>query len=454
MNVHINLNNHAESHSNHIQSDHYSQLFRKIYSYCNLASDIQLKDEGLIDPKFNLTKVIVLIRHGDRGPLRPIRNWNQISCDPRQYEYFDEFELKKLNDYIQDVKLNENKLSQNSLSYPLIPNDNHCNLGQLTEYGVLQHLKLGSLLGQLYIRLLNLKSDNEIQLLCTQFVRTFQSASAFLYGFFSQSENLLNFHQFNNMQFVRGIFFCTSSYDFCMKRCDKLEKLKNLMDHSKMSFLESQPPIKRLVYDLGLIISPHENISTQLYQTPVSIWDGLMAYFCHFQKLPCDSKGDCASHDNIGQILSYIKIHGKEMAESHTFRHMNWLKVYGFFNELVKHFNDESDQHKLNLYSAHDLTIVAVSSALGFFDGKLPQYASRVIFELYKHSNNFNYFRIIYNGKDVTGLTEICKMNPYDCLTLKGSNAKLIDVLAFNKYVKDRFEMITNAKNYNDACDL
>ena len=64
--------------------DELSHRLPRIQTYCNPFTSISVKEE--LDPNLNsqlsLIKVFILIRHGDRGPLRPVRNQSSITCDP------------------------------------------------------------------------------------------------------------------------------------------------------------------------------------------------------------------------------------------------------------------------------------------------------------------------------------------------------------------------------------
>jgi len=217
--------------------------------------------------------------------------------------------------------------------------------------------------------------------------------------------------------------------------------------------LESHPAVLNLLNDLKLIIANTVNQS-QLFQSPVAVFDGLMAYMCHNSHLPCNGSR-CVTSEQVKQLIAYIEFHGKQLAISQVFQHINWLKIYGFLNELIRRVSDGSKQTFL-LYSAHDLTIVALASALDFFDGNLPPYASRVIFETYKHNVNHNiYLRIIYNGKDVTRFTEICKLNPSKCLTLNTQQKiYLINFNDFVEFIELKFKYFTQTSVYQKACDV
>jgi hypothetical protein len=76
------------------------------------------------------------------------------------------------------------------------------------------------------------------------------------------------------------------------------------------------------------------------------------------------------------------------------------------------------------------------------FDGEFPSFASHFIFENYRNKNtNENYLRIIFDGKDVTALTEFCRVESMDCLKLE-TNLELIKVNKFKAFIQNKFESV------------
>ena len=201
---------------------------------------------------------------------------------------------------------------------------------------------------------------------------------------------------------------------------------QQLNDH-KRHILSSHPAVVKLMGDLKLIIANNNNES-RLFETPIALFDGLMAYMCHKTALPC-LNDRCVTLEEVKQLISFIEFNGKHLVVSNVFRHMNWLKIYGFLNHLIELIADKVSATKLTLFSGHDITIVALASALDFFDGTIPPYASRVVFEAFvDNTKDLNiYLRIIYNGKDVTRFTEICRQNPTKCFVSRLKTNQLFD---------------------------
>ena len=428
--------------------DRQSDRISRIGSYCNPFTTIKLNEElhniSALIPDLSLSKVLVMIRHGDRGPLRPVKRLSSISCDPfislKSYNFQTLFKR-----YFSEAK--DRLRTRLSTSYALTPSSG-CRIGHLSRFGCVQHLTLGSLLGQYYGNRLNISSYN-LKVYSTPYPRTFQSAVAFIFGFLNPM-SVIEFKQFPQIESTFGTFFCTYP-EFCSKKCTKLEKIQNILNEEKHQLLSSNRDIVKLIAKIKPIIAYNSNVS-KLFDSPIAIFDGLMAYMCHNSALPCDDKR-CVTVEEAKQLVFYIELHGKHLAASQVFKHSNWFKIYGFLHHLVKQITNLENKKKFILYSGHDITIVALAAALDFFDGIIPPYASRVVFEAYKHKSGDNYLRVIYNGKDVTHFTEICKLNPTKCLYFtQKHNIFLINVKDFSDFIVRKFESFTQTLDYQTAC--
>ena len=432
--------------------DRSSDRLSRIQNYCNPFTGIHLNEEkdNIIEsiPELSLSKVYVLIRHGDRGPLRPVRNQSSINCDPflTSRPVVQSF-IKRF--FIETKDRLRHTLRDKSLHS--MSNSNSLESGHLSRFGFVQHLTLGSFLGQLYRNKLNISSEY-IKVYSTPYPRTYQSAVSFIYGFL-KPKTTIDFKNFPQITTTFGTFFCFNR-EFCLKNCQKNEKLHKILNENKRQILSSHPAVVTLIDDLKSIIANNRSES-QLFLSPVALFDGLMAYMCHNSGLPCDDQ-KCVTLEDVKQLISFIEFHGKQLSLSDEFKHLEWLKIYGFLNHLINRMNGTQSKHKLTLYSGHDITIVALTSALQLFDGVIPPYASRVIFETYVHKNKTNsniFLRIIYNGKDMTRFTQICKTNPSKCLTFESKQIYLISLKDFKRYVLEKFKYFTQTNEYSKACN-
>lgn len=68
-------------HSDSVQSYGSSLKSKRIFKSCNKVDDFVIGAEGIVNlPQWNLRGTIIVIRHGDRGPLQHIRNISTINC--------------------------------------------------------------------------------------------------------------------------------------------------------------------------------------------------------------------------------------------------------------------------------------------------------------------------------------------------------------------------------------
>lgn len=423
----------------------------RVKKYCNFLDDIEIKDEQFDFEKLNLTfhKVIILIRHGDRGPLKIVKNLDSLLCNN---SYFADTVPNKdhFTKLAKDFLNNKENLKNFNISadYLNFPNDK-CSIGQLTKFGITQHVKLGHLISSHYASKLKISKKilhKSIKINTTPFPRTYQSAISFLHGFYSNLNESI-FHKCPEFTCFYGTHFCgpSDSSEYCQVYCPIIDKLHEKLKVSKLMDKKSYQTLDDMVDNLKRLIAPTLNDSIA-FKSVISVFDGLNSYFCHKEKLPCD-QDTCVSVSQVRQMLAYIDYLGKQLMDSSDHFLLSWLKIYGFLHQLD--FSMAKSNEKIVLFSGHDVTIESLSTALGFYDGNIPPYASRVIFEVFSDINNTQLFRVIYNGKDVTRHLDICKQNK--CFTM--GQHKLVDSNQFNTFCIEKFRDITKANNYTQACN-
>lgn len=166
---------------------------------------------GILNVKsWSLKGVLIVFRHGDRGPLQHIRNVSTVDCGTPETDL-----LAAYRAYLHNATL----LGKSSAwtgpgsfhGFPLIPtNARRCHLGQLTMRGVAQLLTLGDQLKHSYTetwpRAKNLTAG-DVAVYSTRYHRTFQSALALLYG-------LIPAETLSKLSFIES-----QSMTFCFKDC-------------------------------------------------------------------------------------------------------------------------------------------------------------------------------------------------------------------------------------------
>lgn len=268
---------------------------KKLQADCNPYRSIVRKDEGGILDGWKLQGVLMLTRHGDRGPMAHVRNINTIDCGAgRQTNVL----LNKYRTFLLNTTAsapaghyiyNKNGPFHN---FPLLPAfAKTCLLGQLTYNGIAQMLQVGDLLRQVYAHPLGLLNKpvaasklpnttqtqptypaEEIIIYSTRYRRTFQSAMALLYGFVP--ERFLSL----TLQESHSLAFC-----FADCACPKADQINNLLAKEFAQQLNKHPTIAAVVQWIGSNVLQNPTPKMQ----PLEVRDAILSLICHNAPLPC-----------------------------------------------------------------------------------------------------------------------------------------------------------------------
>lgn len=182
---------------------------KRIFRSCNKHDDLIPGAEGTVTaPHWSLRGSIIVLRHGDRGPLQHIHNISTINCGSNQNVL-----LTAYQNYIHNISLNGRMFWMQMgpfHGFPLLPaHPTQCTLGQLTMQGVSQLLRIGELLKRAYSK--SLKFSNmtslDVVIYCTRYRRTFQSVLAFLFPIVPVE------------QFMKIVINESPSMSFCFSDC-------------------------------------------------------------------------------------------------------------------------------------------------------------------------------------------------------------------------------------------
>lgn len=325
---------------------------------------------------------------------------------------------------------------------PTYPNVSSCAEGDLTWEGVLQHISLGAALKNVYYGhpwfLLPADWNQEaVELYSTPVPRTYQSALAFLYGFLPNfSVDRLRLLPSDNRH------FCVEP--FCV--CPRLEAYQSVIDDKKKSMLQGNPVMLQLTTTLGKVLSPRGDASD--FQAPMHVFDGLMGFTCQSKALPCSENG-CATMDHVGKVTSYVDWLGKTLSEDGIFRRSCLLEAYSLLIRMhggLRAALNGTSRAKFLFFSGHDVNLTTVASTLGFDDGVIPPYASRLIFEAYARGAR-HFFRVLYNGRDVTRKLIFCKD------VESSSDATLCSFDRLTSFLKKDFFSVLGSRGPGDVCD-
>ncbi|KAF8778792.1 2-phosphoxylose phosphatase 1-like isoform X1 [Argiope bruennichi] len=410
----------------------------KALRYCNPPNDMTPGQEGKSPVNGTLEFVAVMTRHGDRSPLRPVRNQSIINCGTQSTPL-----LQKYMKTLKYLRGSSKHLSPFAM-FPLQPAENTCTPTHMTLLGAHQLLMVGQILHKAYIEDHGLLSKNwtsdHIKLYSTVFSRTFQSAVAFLFTF-------LPTFNVSNIRIIpsRDDRFCMSDY-YC--RCPLADYLDKQKVYKKRRLMASHPAVLHLMQKLNPIVK-HDPNHSNIFD-PFEMFDCTMGYVCHGSHLPCiPGTNECVTFEHVRNLIAYMDWVGRQFVRDSSNTKAGMLNMHGFLNHLLSNMRayiSGKEATRFILYSGHDITLEPLSAALGIDDGNLIPYASRIVFELYSHSVNSKLkyvLKILYNGKDVTKYATFCKS--FFKESLKSSNPSDYGICPFESFQKYIEEFVTNA---------
>lgn len=332
---------------------------------------------GKVRGNYTLEGVLILVRHGDRGPLTHIRNISSANCAGFTDTDFPAYET--FLDNITGTPFVYQFLGPFH-GFPLMPGPD-CALGQLTRVGISQLLATGKLLRSIYIErlgLLNSTSAGDVVVYSTRYRRTIQSVVALLYSFFT-SDGLKNvvLKESQSMSFCFDDCACPAT-NFYFKNF-----VQELNNH-----LKSHPAVMKLVRSAASVV--YEMLDKHLSSDPHSLKDALLTYVCHGAKLPCLDTYTlpevCVRTEHVTGLFAYIEWEARQYPKSINLRRGCLLRAYGLLKNIVMYMlRIMSEKHpKIVIYSGHDKTILYLATALGIITDTTayPQYASRFVIEV------------------------------------------------------------------------
>ncbi|XP_055682105.1 2-phosphoxylose phosphatase 1 [Lutzomyia longipalpis] len=492
---------------------------------CNNPDEIALEMDGGSLEGWSLTGVLLITRHGDRGPMEHIRGIGTINCGydnslPLLHRYKTFITNSTMNAYFgHSVWLKNGPFH----GFPLLPPlERFCLLGQLTYRGLAQHLKIGEILRQAYAAPLgllhrqqtvpntrvlanisldskniangNLSPESNIIVYSTRYRRTFQSAMALLYAFLPIDQWM-------------GITVREShSLSFCFKdcACQQAERIRKEVAKEDMATLHQHPAIAAVVHWIGMSLM--QNPIVQI--NPMEVRDALLALLCHDTPLPCRKAKDrstknnpdivttpdnrdvinidqeegqtspkdnlidvedietniepegCVEQSHVDALMSFTNWQGAKKVRSPNNRRLGILRAYGLIRNIVGNMLKmiSGENIKFVLYSGHDRTLQYLLSALGLQSQQffIP-YAAKMSFEVYKSNYDAQfYFRVVYNGRDVTNKIVFCEGGRSLRVSRgnRGEKADLCPIENIIRFIHDDYFVPLNATNYKDACTI
>ncbi|XP_063162774.1 2-phosphoxylose phosphatase 1 [Candoia aspera] len=407
--------------------------------YCNVPSIPERSMEGHAPHYFKLISVHVLIRHGDRYPLYAIPRTKRLDIDctlmPNSKPSHPLLEA-----FISHMsKGSEAQMDGSLSSMPRYPSHSLCEMGELTQTGIVQHLLNGQLLHDIYIKKHSLLptdwTNQHLYLETTGKSRTLQSGLALLYSFLPEFDwKKINFR--NQWSTV----FCSRHCE-CQRRNHYLEEEQRRQYSLRVKNID----LEKTYADMARIVG----IPTRQLRASNPI-DSMLCHFCHNASFPCTKNG-CIDIEHFKVIKKHQLEDEKERQKKKYYYFYALLATHPILNQTVNRMLRIAEGKKEELfvlYSAHDVTLSPVLSALGITGAKFPRFAARLVFELWKDEKKYkeNFIRILYNGVDVTFQTSFCRdFN-------KHFDKMMCPLEKFVHFVKQDMFSPFNTTSYYDAC--
>ncbi|XP_065060782.1 2-phosphoxylose phosphatase 1-like [Rhopilema esculentum] len=425
--------------------------------YCNKPGNVVGKEGHLSFFKggkrnYQLQQVYIVIRHGDRAPImlntfpnsRPV----EVPCKfNKSWTFYD--------DLVQIKKGAFNFRVSGHKTHPILQERDTCLGGQLTPIGFAQHLNNGKFLKRQYSDFLGSINDPSMILsMSTAYSRTVQSAASLLFGIFGDRFKDRKMEiQVQDDKYRETHFLKDGQGDniYCPALAQKLKDIWKVDE----------------LHDLRIKIDPIRKKYAEIFDSHRGeipaldrIVDILYVTMCHGQLFPKAPKGDISyklAKTSFELADHLISLKHQQTAELQTLAILSQI-VHKTAKRIKSLSEKDSNWHKLVIFSAHDTVIAPLLQMLGAHNWKWPPYASRVVFEVWKDSDNKpeeakdldqflvfrSYFiRVLYNGNDVTSMVKFCSGQVIE--------NQFCPFSAFVKYVADGqfegdnyFERITN----------
>ena len=350
-----------------------------IFSISTISECIATTNHDIFnDTNYKLIHIQVVTRHGARSPLDPFLpkthrgSWQCDSSDsnaPRVESV--PFDLPRRIHHLLDPRMAE---------YP--PN---CRLGDLLIDGMDQHLELGKSYRNYLINNLNflpnLLDPNLIFIRATAYDRTYRSALSFLNGFYPPAT------QGEILNIITG----SPTLDPLRPNKDVCLDIKNLYDN----FISSD----NFKFFKENTIKEIENILNYLNETTTDpkridkICDWVTTMYCNDKLMyPNITQNEINSCRKFQGFMLY-GLYGKDDETRGIGYSYGMREMFKILDESISGIN----MIKFVLLSAHDSTIAAFLSLLGYSNEFIPPLASNIAMEIYKKDQE-HFIRFVYNG--------------------------------------------------------
>ncbi|KAI1894010.1 hypothetical protein AGOR_G00129590 [Albula goreensis] len=324
------------------------------HAYCNTPSRTELAWEGHSPAGYKLLSVQVMIRHGDRYPLYAIPKTKRptIDCTLVPSRRPSHPQLAAFISHMTHA--GRGRWDSVLGSLPRFPTHHACEMGELTQTGVVQHLRNGEILRTVYIKRHKLLpadwSSWQLYVESTGKSRTLQSGLALLYGLLPEFDwtKLVLRHQWSTL-------FCGSSCD-CPIRNQYLEEEQRRQYKLRVA----DTLLDRTYVDMARTVG----VPTRQLRAANPI-DSLLCHFCHNLTFPCTAQG-CLTMEQFAVIKRQQMEDERDRQQRGLYLRYALLAAHPFLNRTAARMlrvADGRQEELFALFSAHDVTMAPVLSA-------------------------------------------------------------------------------------------
>ncbi|CAC42387.1 Acid phosphatase-like protein 2 [Caenorhabditis elegans] len=390
------------------------------------------------EKKLRLRGITVVFRHGERSPVSKVED--DIGClasrDVDRKAFVAYKELAESDEIKAFLKLDP-QLKQ----YPRVPLVSKCVSGMLTAEGALQHLRLGKYFRHRYEKTKLFADENQrivADVVSSKYNRTVQSALAFSTEFLYKQRTFLAPIQIKASNFS---YHCIDQSCACQihKSIRRIYEEEHLQQFNEMKSDDVADEEKKFLSfpQFAASFDPFQMIDV-----------GLGSFICRRKTLPCRLK-ECVTLDSFNKMINLTTSRGSRMFDdkigvARRLQSMEAYPILSYLRDSVNKIRKFPHSNYIQIFSGHDVTVGPILRVLGIPFVDPPHYTSRIVFEIYEHSDDGLFIRTLYNGRNKTYNIRFCQ----------GDDIKygMCKATAFEKFVKEGLFQLAGVMEFKDMC--
>lgn len=385
-----------------------------------------------------LRGITVVFRHGERSPVSKVDD--EIGCLPYRdidRKAFVAYKELQESDEIQAFLKLDPQLKQ----FPRAPLNAKCVSGMLSAEGALQHLRLGKYFRTRYEKTKLFADEKQrvvTNVVSSKYNRTVQSALAFSTEFLYKQRGFVSPIEIKASNFS---YHCVDDFCACPihKSIRKIYEEEHLNQFNEMKSDDVAEEEKKILSfdEFSASFDPFQMIDV-----------GLGRFICRRKTLPCRSE-ECITFDSFNKMINLTTIRGSRMFDdkigvSRRLQCMEAYPIITYLRDSVTKIRKFPHSNYVQVFSGHDVTVGPILRVLGIPFVDPPHYTSRIVFEIYEHSEEGIYIRVLYNGRNRTFDVRFCQGDDLKYGMCKGS--------AFEKFAKEGLFNLAGVSEFKEMC--